>query len=200
MKGMVCGRQAVLGIVLVLSVLCFFGVSWAGEDFSADFTSKSTEPQDMPGQGKIYVKGNTMRMECSGAITIFNPDQGVVWILMAPQRMYMEQPIQNASGRMQQWNKEMERAAKKVGKESVSGLKCTKYELEHEGAKSYYWISDKIDFPVKMQDGNGSMLLENIQIGKVSGDLFKIPAGYRKFSMPSGASGMPGGMGLPSRQ
>jgi hypothetical protein len=206
MKGMIFRRGGATGVAVILSLVFFFGMSWAAEDFSADFISKSSDPRDMPGQGKIYMKGNRMRIESSGAATIANPDQGVLWIIMEKQRMYMEQPLQNAGGRMQEWNSSMENAAKKVGTETVSGLKCTKYELESGGYKVTHWISKKISFPVKTEDSNGYMLLKNIKFGNVPGSLFEIPPGYQKFSMPAmgggmpgGMPGMPGGMGMPKQ-
>jgi hypothetical protein len=203
MKGMIFSRGVTTGVAVILSLVFLFGMSWAAEDFSADFISKSSDPRDMPGQGKIYMKGNRMRIESSGAVTISNPDRGIIRIIMEQQRMYMEQPLQKAGGRMQEWNSSMENAAKKVGTETVSGLKCTKYELESGGYKVTYWISEKISFPVKMEDRNGSMLLKNIKLGKVSESLFELPPGYQKFSMPSmggGMPGMPGGMGTPTKQ
>jgi len=147
----------------------------------------------MPGKGKIYMKGRLMRMEYPQAVTITRADKGVVWILMTEQNMYMEQAYQPHPG-MENWTPEMEKKAKKVGTESVSGLTCTKYEMQGYEGTVHYWVSKKIDFPVKMEDVNSSMHLENIKIGKVSGDLFEIPSGYQKFSMTSGGTGMPGGL------
>jgi len=185
---------------MVLALFCFTGIAWA-DDFSADFIATSKAQSQMPGKAKIYMKGQLMRMEYPQAVTIARPDKGVIWILMTVQNMYMEQSYQPTPG-MKKWTPEMEKAAKKVGTESVSGLMCTKYEMRGDQGRMYYWISKKIDFPVKMQEShsNSSMLLENIKIGTVSGDLFEIPSGYQKLSMPSGGTGMPGGMVFPPRQ
>jgi hypothetical protein len=198
MKARRCGRQAAQGIVMVLMCFCFIGTTWA-DDFSADFIATSQSQSRMPGKGKIYMRGQLIRMEYPQAITIARPDKGMVWILMPGQNMYMEQPYQPPPG-METWAPEMEKRAKKVGTESVSGLTCTKYEMQGYEGTVYYWVSKKIDFPVKIEDTNSSMLLENIKIGKVSGDLFELPSGYQKFSMPSGGTGMPGGRGFPLRE
>jgi hypothetical protein len=197
MKKLIFSRGIATGVMVILSLLCLFGMSWAAEEFSADFISKSSNPRDMPGQGKIYMKGSRMRIESPGTATISNPDKGVLWIIMEQQRMYMEQPLQNTGGRMQKWNSSMQNAAKKVGTETVSGIKCAKYELESGGYKVTYWISKKISFPVKMKDSNGYMLLKNIKLGDVPGSLFKLPPGYQKLSMPSMGGGMPG---MPGKQ
>jgi hypothetical protein len=198
MRSMVCARRSVMGIVGVLGLFCFMGVAWA-DDFSADFVSKSNDPSRMPGKGKIYMKDQRMRMEHPQAVTISRPDKGVMWMLIPGQNMYVEQPYRPSPG-LQKWSPEMESRARKVGTESVSGLMCTKYEIRGNQGTVHYWISEKIDFPVKMQDSGNSMLLENIKIGTVSGDLFEVPAGYRKFAMPSGGGGMPGRPGYPSKR
>jgi len=198
MKTRTFGRRAARGIVMILVLFCFIGITWA-DDFSADLIATSKAQSQMPGEGKVYMKGQLMRMEYPQAITIARPDKGVVWILMTAQNMYMEQAYEPPHG-MKEWSPEMEKKAKKVGSESVSGLMCTKYEMQGYEGTVYYWVSKKINFPVKIQDANYSMILKNIKIGTVSGDLFEIPSGYQKFSMPSGGAGMPGGMGFPPRE
>lgn len=198
MKTRVCRRQTARGIVMVLVLFCFIGTTWA-DDFSADLIATSKTQSQMPGKGKVYMKGQWMRMEYPQAITIARPDKGVVWMLLMGQNMYIEQPYQPQLG-MKRWSSEMEKKATKVGTEPVSGLMCAKYEMQGDEGKVYYWVSKKIDFPVKIQESNSSILLENIKIGNVSGDLFEIPSGYQKFSMPSGGTGMPGGMGFPPRE
>jgi len=196
MKIRTCCSPKAIGMVILLSLFCFLGISWA-DDFSADFVSASKDSSRMPGRGKMYMKGGLMRIEFPQAVTIARPDKGMVWMLMPGQNMYMERPYQPTPG-MERWSPELEKRATKVGTESISGLRCTIYEIRGDQGTLRYWISDKIEFPVKMQDSSGSMRLENIKIDEVSGDLFEVPAGYRKFSMPSGGSGMPSGMGFPS--
>jgi hypothetical protein len=198
MKTRVYSRQAARGLMMVLVLFCFIGIAWA-DDFSADLITASKAQSQMAGKGKIYMKGRLMRTEYPQAITIARPDKGVMWILMTGQNMFMEQPYQAPPG-MKKWSPEMEKTATKVGTESVSGLACTKYEMRGYEGTVYYWFSKKIDFPVKMEDKNSSMLLENIKIGTVPGDLFEIPSGYQKLSMPSGVTGMPGGTGFPPRE
>lgn len=182
---------------MALGVIVFFVLlagTAAASGFSADFISKSSNPQDMPGKGKMFMKEGLMRMEMAQAVTIIRPDKSVMWILMDREKMYMEQPMQvTGQGRMKEWTPNMEKIAVKVGKETVSGYKCTKYELKEEGHTFYYWISKKIAFPVKVQDENGYMLLKNIETGNVSDRLFELPTGYQKFAMPGGMPGMPGG-------
>ena len=87
---------------------------------------------------------------------------------------------------------------KYLGKEKVNGYMCSKYNYTFNdpsiGAATY-WISEKLNFPVKMEmDGpSGHIITEykNIQEKTVPGALFNIPSGYQKMSMPM----MPGMQG-----
>ncbi|MBN1104671.1 MAG: DUF4412 domain-containing protein [Deltaproteobacteria bacterium] len=181
-------RRMVPVIAMVLSVGSV-GISSAA-DFSADFMA--TSPGGNEAKGKIYMQGNKTRMEPETAdgkaVTISRPDKKVVWILMGEEKMYMEQAYQE-DPRTQEWTPAREARATFVGNETVSGLPCKKYKAADR--EQYYWISDQIAFPVKMQDPDGTMLLKNIKIGKLPGSLFEIPAGYQKFAMPGMGPGMP---------
>jgi hypothetical protein len=150
-------------------------------------------------KGKVYMQAGKMRMELDGAgdkaVTISRPDKKLTWVLMPDEKMYMEQAHQE-DPKIREWTPDREARSKLLGEETVSGLPCKKYQ--GEGKDTFYWISDKIGFPVKTQDPHGSMLLRNIQIGAVPGSLFEVPPGYEKFSIPQMPS-MPGGMmpGMP---
>ncbi|PKN28236.1 MAG: hypothetical protein CVU64_14305 [Deltaproteobacteria bacterium HGW-Deltaproteobacteria-21] len=167
-------------------------------DFSADMIISTGGEEDA--KGKIYMQGNRMRMEMDGdgdenAVTISRPDKKVVWILMPEEKMYMEQPYPE-DPKMKEWTSSMEEQSKFIGNETVSGLTCKKYQAQDK--ETYYWISEKLNFPVKTQDPDGSMLLKNIKIGNVPGSLFELPKGYEKFSMPAIPGGMPQGFpGMP---
>lgn len=195
MKKAISRCKTTIAVCALLSAFFFSGIALAG-DFSADFLSKSADPSDMPGKGKMYMKNGMMRYDIEENVVIMRPDKGVMWILMNEEKMYMEQPVQG-QGRMQQWKPERVHAARNLGKENVSGYACTKYEISSQGNPLRYWVSDKIPFPVKMEDGNGYMLLKNIQEGNVSQALFEIPKGYQKMVIPT-MPGMPQGMpGMP---
>jgi len=167
-------------------------------DFTADMVISARGEKDT--QGKVYMQGVKMRMEMGApneddkVITITRPDKKLVWVMMPEEKMYMEQPYQE-DPKMKEWTPAQEAKSKFIGKETVSGLECKKYQLE--GEQTFYWISDKISFPVKTQAPEGTMVLKNIQPGKISGGLFEIPGGFEKFSMP-GMGGMPQGVpGMP---
>jgi hypothetical protein len=56
--------------------------------------------------------------------------------------------------------------------------------------KMFLWVAKKLDKPIKMvsEDGKFSMEYREIKEGGVSADLFEIPAGYQKMTMPQGMS------------
>jgi hypothetical protein len=148
-------------------------------------------------KGKMYLKEDNIRQEMniSGEkqITIFRKDKGVVWILMPGQMMYMEMMAGSHKNITPIDPDELEKIGKKkiIGKETVNGYMCSKYHITFNdpsmGAATY-WISEKLNFPVKMEmDGpSGPMVMEyrNIQEKTVSDSLFNIPSGYQKMSMP----------------
>lgn len=87
---------------------------------------------------------------------------------------------------------------KYLGKEKVNGYMCSKYRYilhDKSSGTAIYWISKKLNFPVKMEmDGqSGHMVMEyrNISEKTVPASLFNIPDGYQKMSMPM-MPGMPG--------
>ncbi len=184
-----CTSHVFFLIFLFISFFSLPVLSWS-DDFSADMEVKSQGGMQMPGNSKILMKGKAFRIENPMAVTISRPDKGLVWVIMENQKMYMEQPY-SQENQVSQWKPGMKETADKVGKETISGLTCTKYKVKSNEGAVYYWISDKIDFPVKMEGPSGEMVLKNIKIGNVSSKLFELPKGYSKFSM---GNMMPGGI------
>jgi hypothetical protein len=95
-----------------------------------------------------------------------------------------------------------EAVRKKIGRESVNGYVCDKYEvtvINRSGARNifYQWISDdKVPVKTEAKDGSWSTELKNFQFTSQPPALFELPAGYHKQSMPDmgkmkGAGKMP---------
>jgi outer membrane lipoprotein-sorting protein len=155
-------------------------------------------------KGKMFLKGDNLRQEMDikgeKQVTIFRKDKGVVWILMPGQKMYMEMMAGSQNNMASVNPDELEKIGEKkfIGKEEVNGYMCSKYHYTfHDPSVSpaTYWISEELNFPVKMEiDGaSGHMVMEyrNIQEKTVPYALFNIPSGYQKMSMPT----MPGMQG-----
>ncbi|MEA1949312.1 MAG: DUF4412 domain-containing protein [Thermodesulfobacteriota bacterium] len=192
-------RLGLVVVVLFLTVPVLSASSNAA-DFSADMINKSPMGNI---KGKMFFKGGNFRQEMmmggQKQITIFRKDKGVVWVLMPAQMMYMEMQAGSRQNMAPVDPDEIDKIGEKkyLGKEKVNGYMCSKYRYTLHDKSSgtvIYWISDKLNFPIKMKaDGtSGGMTMEyrNIQEKTVSASLFKIPDGYQKMSMPM-MPGMP---------
>lgn len=186
-------RFGLFGAIFLITVMTL-STSVNAADISADMISKSSMGSF---KGKMFLKGDNLRQEMNigseKQITIFRKDKGVVWILMPGQMMYMEMPAGSQKNMPPVDPAELENMGKKkyLGKEEVNGYMCSKYHYtfhDPSAGVSTYWISEKLNFPVKMEmDGpSGRMVMEyrNIQEKKVPAALFNIPSGYQKMSMP----------------
>ncbi len=178
-------------LVLVVSfavIACVF--FWSGAcsavDFSADLFME--EKGDQKITGKIFVQGDKIRQEIveegEKQVMIFRPDKGVIWLITPDEEMYMEMPYQADNKRFEKWSPERESNARFLGNETVSGLACKKYEIQDDGEKTFFWVSDMIPFPVKVQYRNGVREYKSIKENALSDSLFDVPAEYTKIVMP----------------
>ena len=186
-------RLGLFGAIFLITVMVL-SVSVNAADISADMIHKSPIGSF---KGKMFLKGDNLRQEMNirgeKQITIFRKDKGVVWVLMPGQMMYMEMSAGNQKNMAPVDLDELEKIGKKkfIGKEKVNEQMCSKYHYTFNdpsiGAATY-WISEKLNFPVKMEmDGpSGHMVTEyrNIQEKTMPDSLFNIPSGYQKMSMP----------------
>jgi hypothetical protein len=169
-------------------------VSINAAEFSADMIN--TSPMGKI-EGKMFFKKGNFRQEMmmggQKQITIFRKDKNVVWVLMPAQMMYMEMQAGSQQNMAPVDPDEIDKLAEKkyLGKENVNGYVCSKYRYsfhDKSSGSAIYWISDKFNFPIKMQaqgtSGTMSMEYRNIQEKTVPASLFNIPGGFQKMSMP----------------
>jgi Domain of unknown function (DUF4412) len=197
-------KKILLRLGLVVGILFLtvpvLSVSSNAADFSADMINKSPMGNI---KGKMFFKGGNFRQEMmmggQKQITIFRKDKGVVWVLMPAQMMYMEMQAGSGQDMAPVDPDEIDKIGEKkcLGKEKVNGYMCSKYHYTLHDKSSgtvIYWISDKLNFPIKMKSDktSGGMTMEyrNIQEKTVPASLFNIPDGYQKMSMPM-MPGMP---------
>lgn len=182
-------KRTLFCLILAAAFLAVYGLvgstSFAAE-FSADL--KIQPKGENPITGKIFVKGNKIRQEVTEEgetqIVIVRPDKKLTWMLTPTEKMYMEMPFQNEDTSFEEWTAEKEKQAKSLGEETVSGVKATKFEMEEDGDKIYYWVSKKYPFPIKVEDPEMIMTYENIKEGGVADSVFDLPNGYQKMSIP----------------
>jgi outer membrane lipoprotein-sorting protein len=183
-------RKSTALLTALVSVLALSGLAVAAE-FSADITQKMGQEVQ---KGKIFIKGNKMRMEFEDGISIMDLATGKTITLQPEEKMYMELPGAGPMPSADESDKDLSKIATKkhVGTEKISGYKCDKYLITyHDKAmgKMTQWHAKKLNYPIKVfhQGPQGDMLVEytNIKEGGVSDSLFKIPSGYQKMSLPS---------------
>ena len=179
------------GTVFLWALVMFINVASAAE-FSADLIQKQG---GVSTEGKVYIKGNKMRLEMQTpvgtSVNLMDTDTGLMQILQPTQKMYFE--MQAPATGVVQTDEALAKIADKkhVGTEKVNGHKCDKYELIYHDrslGKTTQWFSKKLNYPIKtVYNGpQGEMVMEykNIKEGKLDGSLFKIPSGYHEMKMP----------------
>ncbi len=173
--------------ILSLAVLDFQLPTQAkAMEFSADMVIVPKGDEAM--KGKIFVKGEKVRQETSEEgetqIMIIRPDKKLTWMITPEEKTYMEMPYQSEDKTFEEWTAEKEKKAKFLGEETTSGLPCKKYESVEDGEKTYFWISPKFPFPIKVEDAEVTMEYQNIKLDPLPDSLFELPAGYEKMAMP----------------
>jgi len=171
-------------------------------EFSADFVNVQGTQRS---SGKTYVKGSKSRMEITEgpqkSITIVRGDKETVWVLDPTRKTYMEMAnLGSAFAPGPEAEKKLEELGERklVGKETVNGYLCDKYDFVYKDKSlgtQTHWMSRKLGVMIKMEHKNPdypmSMELKNIKRGGVSDSLFELPAGYKKLEIPTvpGAGG-----------
>ena len=177
-----------LAIILLIGII--FSPLLQATDFCADMETKAKNGQVMV-MGKMCVKGQKSRHEMNQGgrqmIMINRPDKHVAWSLMPQSKQYMEVPVSEdeMGDQPENWNQDLQKEGKFLGKETVNGVECNKYELSEDQHKVTYWISVKDNIPVRILSEEMEVNYKNIRTGNVPNKLFEIPAGYRKLNIPN---------------
>jgi outer membrane lipoprotein-sorting protein len=178
-------------VFAALALACCLGAEAApAADFSAEVITKNDSQET---RGKVFFHGDKMRQE-GETINIARPDRRVMWLLVPSMKMAMEVPFSLADlGQAMALPKDKGQM-KLLGTEKVNGYETEKFETTMKAngrtVKMFLWVAKKLDKPIKMvsEDGKFSMEYREIKEGGVSADLFEIPAGYQKMTMPQGMS------------
>ena len=165
------------------------------------------DPESFPDpvKGNIYIDGGRMRTEwkypendIGMIVTGFDPADKV-YILMHKEKTYMESNYGEADSFSFESGKPCDefRQAEDLGRTKHYGRNVTRWRCsepedpeiyEETGGIITVLYDDKLKLPVRIEDGEGYWELVNIREGRPSGDHFKVPAGYEKFTitMPPG--------------
>jgi outer membrane lipoprotein-sorting protein len=191
------GQKRLLGwgmMVVVLAVIFVLSGSSIAAEFSADLLLKQDGKTTT---GKVYVKGDKTRQEFvqegQKQITIMRLDKGVTWVLMPAEKIYMEMSSQEGAAYDPQLDQNIKDKAeiKLLGKETVNGYVCDKYQYIYRDTSMgtmIQWVSKKLNYPIKTEykSASGYMLTEykNIKEGNVQNSLFDVPGDYMLLSVP----------------
>ena len=137
-------------------------------------------------------------------------DRQISWILMPDEKMYMEIPLDQTWDQMEEMGSGVEaefkvedklpKNFKKVGTETIAGLKTTKYkgdirdEDTGERGTATYWVTDSGILAKMVYEGTDeegkpqkmTMELRDLKVGRQPAELFEPPADYKPFQMSFG--------------
>ncbi len=186
---------------LVVRILCWVLLGGAAaigyaQDFSAEVVNTSSK--DGVKSGKVYVKGNKMRIDRADAgsevvpLVLVDMDSHVVTIMDATNHAYMKAEVGPEQGlsffRAKDANNacpDLQKMAsfagcRKAGNEAVNGRQTVKYTGNSEDGKPLFvWVDPEVNFVVKWQtksDETGE--LRNVKVAPQVESLFEIPSGY----------------------
>jgi len=151
-------------------------------------------------EARIYSQGKKLRMEMtiSGrkSINISRGDKSppVMWVLMPNEKMYMETVGKEGEGNPMDPGSRAGIEKVFVTKEHVAGRMTNKFKLvwkDKDGSRlsGFAWeLIELNNAPIRQEFFNKNehvlVQLANIKVKKLDQDLFEIPEGYRKISMP----------------
>jgi len=181
---------------------------------TTDMIMSDPESSPEPFKGKLYFDGARVRSEFDypsgnrmGMIVTGISPEDRVYILMHSEKTYMESSYGETDSFSFSGDKPCEefRKSEKLGSAVLNGRNTVKWRCsepedpemyEESGGVVLLWIDKKLNIPVRMEEADGKSYweLQNIREGKPAGDLFKLPAGYKKLDIGviPAASSLPG--------
>jgi hypothetical protein len=182
---------------------------------STEMIMNDPESSPEPFKGKLYIDGAKVRSEFDypggnslGMIVTGIDPADKVYILMHKEKTYMESSQDDTDSFFFGSSKPCEgyHKAEDLGRTKFNGRSVTKWrcsepedpeDTEEAQAVITVWHDNKLKIPVRMEEGNGKGYweLQNIQEGRPSGDLFKVPAGYKMLA----AGAIPTALSLPDQ-
>ncbi len=210
-------------ILLSLALLLSAGLASAQappqiSPFSADMSYSGVAKGDRPARdldGKIYFGHDHMRMEMQGgprgpSVILTDFKTQTTDVLLPQQQMYIEHKMGEMAGRRPGMMPSLKpfrdpsnpcageegSTCKNLGVEEVNGRSCDHWQITDKNGKvTNAWVDQKLHFPIKSVNEDGTWELTNIKEGEADASLFQIPADYQKMdpSMMRGMGSMQGG-------
>ena len=167
---------------------------------TADMIMSDPESSPEPVKGKIYIDGAKSRTEFGDSggnsmgmiVTGIDPTDKV-YVLMHSNKMYMVSTYSETDAFIFESGKPCDefRKAEDLGRTKLNGRSVNKWRCsepedpemyEEPGGVVTLWVDEKLEIPIRLEEANGKGYSElvNIREGKPSGDLFKVPSGYKE--------------------
>ena len=179
---------------------------------SSEMIISDPESSPEPIKGNIYIDGARLRTEWKypdsnlGMIVTGVHPTDKVYMLIHKEKTYMESSYAEADFFSFGSSKPCDefRKAEDIGRTKLYGRSVVKWRCSEPKDPETYeessgvitvWFDDKLDLPVRIEDGKGYWELVNIREGKPSGDHFKVPAGYKKLAIGA----IPTALSLPDK-
>lgn len=195
-------RRAIMAGLVGIAVLSGFAIRSADAaqlQYSANqVTTVTNDGKTQTTRSRIHVGNQKIREDilsgpAASMIMIVRMDKKVFYQLNPSRKTALELPFKvSASQRMMM--DESQNHFRKVGRETVAGTLCDKYEMKDEGKLvGYMWKSVDSQIPVKVRSADGKVvtLLSDFKAGSQPDALFEVPGGYRTMNM-QGFGGMMG--------
>ena len=192
-------KKALQFFSLLVCFVLFSTVVFAFElttDFVSTYDGQTTT-------SKMYMKDTKVRVESAGQpfYSIIRSDKKVMWMVSPAEKTYMEMPFDQSRAPKTDEKFKGEISRRLLGKETIDRHPTEKYEVVYnengKDIKVYQWIAKDINnFPIKLMAVDGSWMVEYKNIKTSAPDnVFEVPAGYTKTSMPA----MPNMQGMERR-
>jgi hypothetical protein len=201
-------RHATAFFVMVAGI---GGLIWCGHDvarasqFSAELVTGKADGDAMTPAGKVYVDELKVRIETPefpDSFLLIDGSVPAAYLVRTLARVFMDAKQSSRLSRLfvpltgddpcPQWQVLAEVAGipdqaghwrcTAAGHDNVAGRNTVKFDATSPRGHSVGWIDPELKFPLKIEIEDGSVfLLQNLQDGPQSADLFVVPAGYKKF-------------------
>ncbi len=183
------GRLAVLVSLLLVVIATVSTVNGCfAAEFTADLYSVRSNEGPMRLEGKVYVKGNKIRVDAAGSqcmtVLVTAPGKAVCVDFTRKIYRYLPETPQITVG-----DAALRKiaTAKTLGVSKVSGYTCTKVLYTFKKASQGTQIrcySSELRFPLRVEQRSGKKVLitelRNIKRTKISDSTFQIPSGFKE--------------------
>jgi hypothetical protein len=192
------GRHAIaLCLALVIPSVGTSAEPYAPHDFSADIVSRNADGLAVGAGAKLHAANHKVRIETPGAgagFFLIDGEAGTALFVQTSRQIIMEAKQSTRLTRVfvpvdpkdpcPQW----QAAETNAGVSGTAGnWQCTRIDageyrvLSTDGSSSQRWIDPDLQFPVKLQEADGTTIaLEHIRVEAQPAGLFAVPPEYRK--------------------